>query len=82
VEFCAGRQAGWRYIDLELDPWLHKRDLRVEIEDWEEYEQACRDGWMSADDAKLAQFTPEDRAEALRRRAEPWQERGWQMLRQ
>ncbi|MGX7673070.1 DUF402 domain-containing protein [Plantactinospora sp. DSM 117369] len=75
-------EAGWRYIDLELDPVLHERDSRVEIEDWDEYEQACRNGWMSADDAKLAQSTADDRAGALRRRDEPWQERGWQMLSQ
>ena len=54
----------------------------VEIEDWDEYEQARRDGWMSADDATLAQSTAEDRAAALRRRDEPWQERGWQLLAQ
>jgi hypothetical protein len=72
--------AGWRYIDLELDPVLHERDSRVEIEDWDEYEEACRNGWMSVDDAALARATAEDRAEALRRRTEPWQERGWQLL--
>ncbi|MFC8616384.1 DUF402 domain-containing protein [Micromonospora purpureochromogenes] len=77
-----GTEAGWRYIDLELDPVLHERDSRVEIEDWDEYEQACRNGWMSADDAKLAKSTAEDRAGALRRRDESWQERGWQMLSQ
>ncbi|WP_170285308.1 DUF402 domain-containing protein [Micromonospora palomenae] len=77
-----GTEACWRYIDLELDPVLHERDSRVEIEDWDEYEQACRNGWMSADDAKLAQSTAEDRAGALRRRDESWQERGWQMLSQ
>ncbi|MFD0971380.1 DUF402 domain-containing protein [Plantactinospora endophytica] len=75
-------EAGWRYVDLELDPVLHMRDSRVEIEDWDEYEQACRDGWMSPDEAKIAQVTAEDRAGALRRRDEPWQERGWQMLSQ
>jgi uncharacterized protein DUF402 len=75
-------EAGWRYIDLELDPVLHERDLRVEIEDWDEYEEACRNGWMSADEADLARSTAEDRAEALRRRDEPWQVRGWQMLSQ
>jgi hypothetical protein len=75
-----GTEAGWRYIDLELDPVLHERNSRVEIEDWDEYEQACRNGWMSADDAKLAKSTAEDRAAALRRCDEPWQERGWQML--
>jgi hypothetical protein len=75
-------EAGWRYIDLELDPVLHVRDSRVEIEDWDEYEQACLNGWMSADDAKLAHATAKDRADALRRRAEPWQTRGWQLLSQ
>ncbi|MEH0985094.1 DUF402 domain-containing protein [Micromonospora sp. CPCC 205556] len=73
-------EAGWRYVDLELDPVLHERDSRVEIEDWDEYEQACRNGWMSADEAELAVSTAEDRAEALRRRDEPWQQRGWQLL--
>ncbi|MDQ1631548.1 MAG: hypothetical protein QOC80_1520 [Frankiaceae bacterium] len=75
-------EAGWQYVDLELDPVLHERDWRVEIEDWDEYEQACGNGWMSADDAKLAQVTAERCAEVLRRRAEPWLWRGWQMLRQ
>lgn len=75
-------EAGWRYVDLELDPVRHERDSRVEIEDWDEYGQACRDGWMSADDATLARATAEDRAAALRRRDEPWQERGWQLLSQ
>jgi len=74
--------AGWRYVDLELDPVLHERDSRVEIEDWDEYEQACRDGWMSPDDARLARFTAENLAGALRRRDEVWQQRGWQLLTQ
>ncbi|WP_346534616.1 DUF402 domain-containing protein [Micromonospora sp. DPT] len=73
-------EAGWRYVDLELDPVLHERDARLEIEDWDEYEESCRNGWMSADDAELARSTAEDRAAALGRRDEPWQERGWQML--
>ncbi len=72
-------EVGWRYIDLELDAVLHERDHRVEIEDWDEYEQACRAGWMSGDDAELAVSTAEDRAGALRRRDEPWQARGWRM---
>lgn len=72
--------AGWRYVDLELDPVLHERDSRVEIEDWDEYGTACRNGWMSVDDARLAYGAARDRAEALRRRDEPWQKRGWHML--
>jgi hypothetical protein len=68
-----GTEGGWRYVDLEVDPVPHERDSRVEIEGWEQYEQACRNGRMSADDAKLAQFNAEDRAESLRCRAEPRQ---------
>ncbi|WP_130336318.1 DUF402 domain-containing protein [Micromonospora kangleipakensis] len=75
-------EAGWRYIDLELDPVLHEQDSRVEIEDWDEYEQARHDGWMSPDDAKLARCTAEDLARVLRRRDEPWPKRGWQLLAQ
>jgi hypothetical protein len=73
-------EGGWRYIDLELDVVLHERDSRVRIEDRDEYEQACRDGWMSVDDAELALSTAADRALALRSWDEPWQERGWQLL--
>jgi hypothetical protein len=72
--------AGWQYIDLELDPVLHLSDERVEIEDWDEYDEACRAGWMSPADAQLAQTTAESCAEMLRHRREPWLGRGWQML--
>jgi predicted RNA-binding protein associated with RNAse of E/G family len=73
-------EAGWQYVDLELDPVLHEPGGRVEIEDWDEYEEACRNGWMNSDDAKLAQITAERCAEVLRHGAEPWLWRGWQML--
>lgn len=73
-------EVGWQYVDLELDPVFHERDSRVEIEDWNEYHDARRSGWMSADEAELARSTAEDRAGALRRGDEPWQERGWQLL--
>ena len=52
----------------------------VEIENWDEHEEACRNGWMSPDDAELAQTTAEHCAEVLRRGAEPWLRRGWQMV--
>lgn len=71
---------GWRYVDLELDPVRHERDGRVEIEDWDEYDEACRDGWMTADEADLARTTAERCAEELRR-GQPWLSRGWQRLR-
>ncbi|MFG3555456.1 DUF402 domain-containing protein [Micromonospora sp. NPDC047557] len=75
-------EAGWRYVDLELDPVRHERDGRVEIEDWDEFEQACRHGWMTPDDATLAQTTAERCAEVLRQGTDPWLRRGWDMLSQ
>ncbi|MGK5678306.1 DUF402 domain-containing protein [Actinoplanes sp. URMC 104] len=71
---------GWQYVDLELDPVLHERDGRVEIEDEDEYEQACRDNWMTPADAELARLTADACAELLRRGSEPWLRRGWQIL--
>jgi predicted RNA-binding protein associated with RNAse of E/G family len=65
-----------------LDPVLHEPDGRIEIEDWDEYEESCRNGWMSPDDVKLARSAAEQCAEVLRHRAEPWLRQGWQLLRQ
>jgi hypothetical protein len=73
-------ETGWQYVDLELDPIRHESDGRVEIEDWDEYEEACRNDWMSADDAKLALVVAEGCAHALRAGAEPWLQRGWHLL--
>lgn len=70
----------WRYIDLELDPVRHEQDGRIEIEDWDEYEQSLRDGWMSPDDGRQARSTAEDLAWLLRSRNRPCLERGWQLL--
>lgn len=74
-------RAGWHYVDLELDPVLHQPGGHVEIEDWDEYEGARRNGWMSEDDATLARTTAEHCAELLRQGTEPWLRRGWQLLR-
>ncbi|MBL7259800.1 DUF402 domain-containing protein [Paractinoplanes lichenicola] len=71
---------GWRYVDLELDPVLHVDEGRVEIEDWDEYEESLLRGWMTAGDAGLARATAEKCAATLRERREPWLERGWQLL--
>jgi hypothetical protein len=38
---------------------------------WDEYEQACRIGWTSADDVQFAQSTTEDHTEALREAPNP-----------
>jgi hypothetical protein len=72
--------AGWRYVDLELDPVLHRSSGRVEIDDWDEYEEARRNGSMNAYDANLARTTAQRCAEVLRQGAEPWLWRGWQLL--
>lgn len=85
IDVCLPPEAieeGWRYVDLELDPVLHLRDGRVEIEDWDEFEEACGNGWMSPDEANLAQATAVRCAEVLRHRSEPWLGRGWQILHQ
>lgn len=71
---------GWRYVDLELDPVRHELDQRVEIEDWDEFEESVREGWMTADDATLARSTAEELAEALRRHDAPWHDQGWRRL--
>lgn len=73
-------ETGWQYVDLELDPVLHRNGRRVEIEDFDEYEESCRNGWMSADDAKLALVVAEGCAQLLRCRTEPWLERGWRLM--
>ncbi|MBM2623791.1 DUF402 domain-containing protein [Actinoplanes sp. LDG1-06] len=71
---------GWQYVDLELDPVLHETEGRVEIEDWDEYDESVRNGWMTADDAKLARVVAEGCAQLLHQRSEPWLDRGWKML--
>jgi hypothetical protein len=72
--------SGWRYVDLELDPVRHEQDGRIEIEDWDEYEESLREGWMSPDDGRLAWSTAEDLAGLLRDRGMPGLERGWELL--
>lgn len=73
-------ERGWTYVDLELDPVLHVDEGRVEIEDWDEYDDAIRDGHMSVDDAELARATAEDLAGILRAGDAPWLARGWDLL--
>jgi len=48
------RPDGRRYVDLELDPVRHEADGRVEIEDWDEYQESVDAGWMTRSDADLA----------------------------
>ena len=71
--------AGWTYVDLELDPIRHE-DGTVEVEDHDEYEDACRNGWISPEHAAIALETAQRMADRLRAREEPWGDEGWRRL--
>ena len=70
---------GWSFVDLELDPVRHASGV-VEIQDNDEFEEACRNGWIAAEDAEMAVVTATVMAEALRDHVEPWEDVGWQRL--
>lgn len=70
---------GWSYIDLELDPVRHE-DGRVEILDRDEFDAACRSGWIDAADAERALAAATFMEVALRNRQEPWGDEGWRRL--
>ena len=73
---------GWSFIDLELDPVRHELTGAVEIEDDDEFRDACDQAWISADEADVATTTAKALAAALLDRTEPWGETGWLRLRQ
>ena len=70
---------GWSYVDLELDPIRHEGGI-IEIEDGDEFEAACRNGWISSKDAEMAEATALVMEAALRRRDSPLGEEGWRRL--
>ncbi len=70
---------GWSFVDLELDPIRHEGGI-IEIEDRDEFETACRDGWIAAPDAEMAQATAIALEAALHTREEPLGESGWLKL--
>jgi hypothetical protein len=70
---------GWMYTDLELDVFRHEPEL-IEVKDREEFEAACRNGWITATDAALAETTTVEMQRALERRVEPWGDEGWRRL--
>lgn len=72
--------AGWSFIDLELDPVRHEFTGRIEIEDEDELQEACAHGWIDAQDEATARATADAMAEVLARGVEPWGDRGWQHL--
>ena len=69
----------WTYVDLELDIFRHEPDV-VEVKDREDFEAACRSGWITARDAEIAKTTTVEMGEALERRVEPWGDDGWRRL--
>jgi hypothetical protein len=71
---------GWSFVDLELDPVRHERTGVIEIEDDDEFEEACRHGWIDAQDAATASSAAQELAAMLARREEPWGDAGWRRL--
>jgi hypothetical protein len=70
---------GWRYIDLELDPVRRENGI-VEVEDRDEFEMACSNGWISPEESQTANATAAMLEDALRRSVEPFGETGWRRL--
>jgi Protein of unknown function (DUF402) len=70
---------GWSFVDLELDAVRHASGV-VEIQDSDEFEAACRTGWISAANAEVALATATSMADDLRKHEEPWGDVGWQRL--
>ena len=80
VCLCPQREHdGWSYIDLELDPVRHE-DGSVEILDRDEFDVACRSGWIESEHAEIAHATALAMEVALRNREEPWGDEGWRRL--
>jgi hypothetical protein len=71
---------GWSFVDLELDPVRHELTGAIEVEDADEFHDACRHGWISEDEATIARAAAADMEGALARRTEPWGDAGWRRL--
>lgn len=52
----------------------------MEVKDRDEFEAACRSGWIAAGDAAIAETTMAEMRETLERRLEPWGDEGWHRL--
>lgn len=70
---------GWTFIDLELDPIRHE-DGTVEVEDRDEFEEACREGHIGPVEAAEALETAALMERTLREYVEPWGKEGWLRL--
>jgi predicted RNA-binding protein associated with RNAse of E/G family len=71
--------AGWSYVDLELDVFQHG-DGTIEIIDEDEFNEACRNGWIRSEDARIAHETASAIHMMLYKRQESLWEKGWQKL--
>ena len=70
---------GWSYIDLELDIFQHD-DGTIEIKDQDEFDEACRNGWIRSEDARIARETTSTIQMMLYNRQDSFWEKGWQRL--
>ena len=69
----------WSYIDLELDPVAYS-DGRVEIDDEDEFVDACEAGLITRDEAINARSAAAEVERCLRHRIEPFGHLGWDKL--
>jgi predicted RNA-binding protein associated with RNAse of E/G family len=72
---------GWSYLDLELDVVRHQ-DGTVEVEDRDEFQTACADGWITPEEAVMALDTSTHMERVLATADEPFGEVGWRRLRE
>jgi predicted RNA-binding protein associated with RNAse of E/G family len=70
---------GWSYVDLELDIFQYA-DGTVQIKDRDEFDDACRNGWIRIEDARIAHETASAMHMRLYKRQESIWEQGWQRL--
>lgn len=74
-------ESGWRFVDLELDPFRHP-DGRLGVEDEDEFAAACVAGQIDADSEAGARREVVDLMAALDRRIEPYGRVGEEKLAQ
>jgi len=82
IDICLAperKHDGWSYVDLELDPVRHESGM-TEVEDSDEFADACRSGWIRPEDARRAHETALAMETALRNREEPLCDEGWRRL--
>jgi len=69
----------WTYVDLELDPVGNEEGFDF-LEDLDEFEYACGQGWISNDEADAARRTAQQIEAMMNDGAEPFKSVGWRRL--